>query len=113
MRIDQQLALGSKQLDQSAEIAQGLVALRLARRVRQSEAAIRAGLSRATAQRIEKGDPGVAIGMLLRYLDAIAPGMTLMQLLNGDDPSIDALNRRLRPRRVRDLNKAELEALDF
>lgn len=43
MRVDQQLALGSKQLDQSAEIAQGLVALRLARRVRQSEAAIRAG----------------------------------------------------------------------
>lgn len=39
--------------------------------------------------------------------------MTLMQLLNGDDPSIDALKRRLRPQRVRDLNKAELEALDF
>ena len=88
MRVDQQLALASKLLGQSAEIAQCLVSLRHARRVRQGEAAVRASLSRATAQRIEKGDPGVAIGALLRYLDAIAPGLTLLQLLSGDDPAI-------------------------
>ena len=87
--------------------------MRLARRVRQGEAAVRAGLSRATAQRIEKGDPGVAIGALLRYLDAIAPGMTLLQLLSGDDPAIIALERRSRPQRVRALNTAEMKALDF
>jgi transcriptional regulator with XRE-family HTH domain len=87
--------------------------LRLARRVRQSEAAIRAGLSRATAQRIEKGDPGVAIGALLRYLDAIAPGLTLIQLLSGDDPAIIAMERRSKPQRVRELTKAEMKVLDF
>ncbi len=113
MRVDQQLSLASKQLGQSAEIAQYLVSLRIARHVRQGEAAVRAGLSRATAQRIEKGDPGVAIGALLRYLDAIAPGMTLLQLLSGNDPAIAALERRLRPQRVRDLSAAEMKALDF
>ena len=113
MRIDQQLTLSSKQLSQSTEIAQCLVSLRLARRVRQSEAAIRAGLSRATAQRIEKGDPGVAIGALLRYLDAIAPGLTLIQLLSGDDPAIIAMERRSKPQRVRELTKAEMKVLDF
>lgn len=113
MRVDQQLALASNQLNQAAEIAQCLVSLRLARHVRQSEAAVRAGLSRATAQRIEKGDPGVAIGALLRYLDAIAPGVTLLQLLSGNDPAIIALERRSRPQRVRVLSAAEMKALDF
>ena len=113
MRVDQQLALSSKQINESTSLAEQLVNLRLARRVRQSEAAIRAGLSRTTAQRIEKGDPGVAIGALLRYLDAIAPGMTLLQLLSGNDPAIAALERRSRPQRVRDLSTAELKALDF
>ena len=87
MRVKQTLVLNSIQLEQSAEIARCLVGLRHAHRVRQSEAAIRAGLSRATAQRIEKGDPGVAIGVLLRYLDAIAPGLSFLQLLNGNDPT--------------------------
>jgi len=113
MRVDQQLALSSKQLNESTSLAEQLVNLRLARRVRQGEAAIRAGLSRTTAQRIEKGDPGVAIGALLRYLDAIAPGMTLLQLLNGNDPSIVAMERRSRPQRVRVLNTSEMKALDF
>ena len=113
MRVNQQLILASTQLSQSIEIAQCLVSLRLARRVRQSEAAVRAGLSRATAQRIEKGDPGVASGALLRYLDAIAPGITLLQLLSGNDPAIIALERRSRPQRVQDLSKAEIKALDF
>ena len=113
MRVDQQLALSSKQLNESTSLAEQLVNLRLARRVRQGEAAIRAGLSRTTAQRIEKGDPGVAIGALLRYLDAIAPGMTLLQLLSGNDPAIAALERRSRPQRVRDLSTAEMKALDF
>jgi hypothetical protein len=55
----------------------------------------------------------VAIGALLRYLDAIAPGITLLQLLSGNDPAIIALERRSRPQRVQDLSKAEIKALDF
>jgi transcriptional regulator with XRE-family HTH domain len=113
MRIKQALILNSKHLEESIKIAKCLVVIRHARRMRQSEAAIRSGLSRATAQRIEKGDPGVAIGALLRYLDAIAPGLTFLQLLNGDDPAIISLARRSQPQRVRDLTKEELKALDF
>ena len=113
MRIKQQLTLAEKQLDQSAEIARCLVSLRIARHVRQSEAALRAGLSRGTAQRIEKGDPGVAIGSLLRYLNAIAPDCTLLQLLNRTDPALITFESRLRPQRVRDLTAAEMKELDF
>lgn len=113
MRVDQHRSLASKQLSQAIEIAQCLVTLRHARHVRQGEAAVRAGLSRATAHRIEKGDPGVAIGALLRFLDAIAPGVTLLQLLSGNDPAIGALTRRSRPQRVRDLSAAEMKVLDF
>jgi hypothetical protein len=39
--------------------------------------------------------------------------MTLLQLLNSDDPAIIALERRSRPQRVRELSKAEMKALDF
>ena len=49
----------------------------------------------------------------MRYLNAIVPGMTFLQLLNGDDPAIMALARRSRPQRVRELTKEDLKALDF
>jgi hypothetical protein len=39
--------------------------------------------------------------------------MTLLQLLNGNDPSIVAMERRSRPQRVRVLNASEMKALDF
>ena len=38
-------------------------------------------MSRNTAYRLEKGDPGIAMGQILRYLDAIVPGKTLLELL--------------------------------
>jgi transcriptional regulator with XRE-family HTH domain len=113
MRIDQLSALPPEQLSQTSKIGENLLVLRLARKVRQSEAAVRAGLSRATTQRIEKGDPGVAIGALLRYIDAIAPGMTLLQLLEKNDPSVISFERSNRPQRVRSLSASELKALDF
>jgi transcriptional regulator with XRE-family HTH domain len=90
-----------------------LARLRTARRVKQSDAAVRAGLSRNTAYRIEQGDPGLAIGQLLRYLDAIAPGSTLADLLLQSDPALPALAARERTRRVRDLTAAEREELNF
>jgi transcriptional regulator with XRE-family HTH domain len=65
--------------------------VRLARNIKQDTAAVRAGLSRNTAHRLEKGDPGIAIGHLLRYLEAIAPGKSLMDLLAENDPALLSL----------------------
>ncbi len=87
--------------------------MRAARRMRQEEAALRAGISRNTAYRLEHGDPGVAIGQLLRYLDAIAPGLKLVDALAMRDPSLQALRARELTGRVRAMTKQELIELDF
>ncbi len=87
--------------------------LRHARRVKQQEAALRAGMSRNSAYRLEKGDPGLAIGQILRYLEAIAPGTTLLELLSQSDPALEILGRREKKRRVRNMTQAELHDLDF
>ncbi|GBU15586.1 transcriptional regulator [Polaromonas sp.] len=113
MRVNQTATLPANLAEKIAHLGEALVRLRHARRVKQSEAALRSGISRATAQRLEKGDPGVALGVLIRYLDAIAPGMSLFKLLSGDDPSLFALDARLRSQRVRDLTATELKELNF
>lgn len=94
-------------------MGQLLARLRLARKVKQSDAALRAGLSRNTAYRIEKGDPGVALGQVLRYLEALVPGGALLDLLSENDPSLVALRAREKSKRARDLTAAELKELDF
>lgn len=105
--------LNDKQLAQTREIGESLHRLRIARRIKQSEAAVRAGMSRPTARKIEQGDPARTLGQLIRYLGVIAPGMTLQQLLQGKDPSVIFLEESERRRRVRDLTEAEKAALDF
>ena len=90
-----------------------LARLRLARNIKQDTAAVRAGLSRNTAYRLEKGDPGIAIGHLLRYLEAIAPGKSLVDLLSENDPALLSLQEKERRHRVRDLTAQELKGLDF
>ena len=113
MKINQSAVLPSHLLAQSRSIGQLLARLRLARRVKQTDAALRAGLSRNTAYRIEQGDPGLAIGQVLRYLDAIAPGSTLIDLLTQADPALVALTVREQTHRVRDLSSSELDELKF
>lgn len=113
MKTRQQAALPPEQLAEVARLANALVRLRHARRVTQADAALRAGLSLGTAKRLEKGDAGVAIGGLLRYLNAIAPGLSLERLLAGDDPSLAALEIRERGQRVRRLSSTERDELDF
>ena len=71
------------------------------------------GLSRNTVYRLEKGDPGLAVGQVFRYLDAISPGSTLLDLLSENDPALVALSAREKTRRVRDLTAAERQELDF
>ncbi len=94
---------------EAQHIGRLLTQLRLARKVKQSDAARDSGVSRSTIYRIEKGDPGVALGQLLRYLKAIAPGSTLQDLLNAADPALHApADKR---HRVRDGGAAELPQL--
>lgn len=113
MKISQSSALPPQLLYQATQIGRRLARLRLARRIKQTDAALRAGLSRNTAYRLERGDPGLAIGQILRYLDAIAPGSTLLDLLSESDPALAALAARERTQRVRDLSATELDELDF
>lgn len=113
MKVSQAATLPSHLMEESARIGQLLARLRLARRVKQTDAALRAGLSRNTAYRLEKGDPGLAVGQVLRYLEAIAPGSTLLDLLCEKEPALISLNAREKTRRVRDLTADELRELDF
>ena len=113
MKISQSAALPPHLLDQATQLGRRLARLRLARGIKQTDAALRAGLSRNTAYRIERGDPGLAIGQVLRYLDAIAPGSTLLDLLSESDPALAALAARERTQRVRDLSATEVDELDF
>lgn len=113
MKIDQNSAMPPALKAQLAELGLRLSKARLARRVRQSEAASRAGISRATASLIENGSAAVSIGQVIRYLDAIAPGKTLVSLLTVDDPLVLAMAQESLPKRARTLSPAELKELEF
>jgi transcriptional regulator with XRE-family HTH domain len=113
MKVSQVATLSPSQLDECARLGQQLARLRIARKVKQTDAALRSGLSRNTVYRLEKGDPGLAFGQVLRYLQAIAPGRTLLDLLSETDPALLSLEAREKTRRVRDMTSAELKELDF
>ena len=113
MKITQSALLNSSQVAQAKGLGTALARLRIARGMKQDQAALRAGLSRNTAYRLEKGDPGTAMGQILRYLDAIVPGKTLLELLSETDPALAALSAREQRRRARSLSKRELDEIDF
>jgi DNA-binding XRE family transcriptional regulator len=113
MKVTQSALLNSTQAAEAKKLGTALARLRIARGVKQDQAALRAGLSRNTAYRLEKGDPGAAIGQVLRYLEAIVPGKTLLELLSETDPALAALSAKERRRRARELSKRELEEIDF
>jgi len=101
MKTNAILSLPAELHEQAREIGERLARLRAAHPMRQVDAAVRAGLSRSTASRIEGGDPGVALGQILRYVHAIAPGISLGRLLSEELPSLTALQSRERTKRVR------------
>ncbi|HSW17154.1 MAG TPA: helix-turn-helix transcriptional regulator [Ramlibacter sp.] len=105
--------MSPQRIEEARQLGEKLARLRMARRVRQADAAARAGISRSTAGLLEKGDLGRTQAQILRYLDAIAPGVSLLSLLQEDDPSLRALAVREASRRVRSLSKGELDKLDF
>lgn len=113
MKRDESPLLTSARLLEAQELGEKIARLRMARRLRQVDAAARAGLARSTAALIEKGDLGRTQAQILRYLEAIAPGVTLLALLQETDPSLKALSARELTRRVRPMSKEELQKLDF
>ena len=113
MKRDEQPLMTPDRLSEARQLGEKLARLRMARRIRQADAATRAGISRSTAVLLEKGDLGRTQAQILRYLEAIAPGVTLLSLLREDDPSLHALAAREATQRVRELSPAELQRLDF
>jgi transcriptional regulator with XRE-family HTH domain len=113
MKRNEAPLMNPKRLEEARQLGERLARLRTARRIRQADAAARAGISRSTAVLLEKGDLSRTQAQVLRYLDAIAPGVSLLSLLKEDDPSLQALAARETTQRVRELGKAELQRLDF
>jgi DNA-binding XRE family transcriptional regulator len=113
MKVTQAALLTPNLASEARKLGAGIARLRIARGMKQDQAALRAGLSRNTAYRLEKGDPGVALGQILRYLDAIVPGKTLFDLLAESDPALAALSSQEQRRRARELSKRELDEIDF
>ena len=113
MKVSQSSMLSPLQLEECLRLGRLLARLRIARKVKQTDAALRSGLSRNTVYRLEKGDPGLAFGQVLRYLEAIAPGSDLLALLSEADPALLALAAREKTQRVRDMSIAELKELEF
>jgi transcriptional regulator with XRE-family HTH domain len=105
--------ISTNRLSEAADLGAKLTRLRTARKLRQLDVAARAGLSRSTAALIEKGDPGRTVAQILRYLEAIAPGLPLVALLLESDPSLKALEQLETTQRVRPLSTTELQQLDF
>jgi DNA-binding XRE family transcriptional regulator len=113
MKITQSAVLTSSLAAEAKKLGAAVARLRIARGVQQDQAALRAGLSRNTAYRLEKGDPGIAMGQVLRYLDAIVPGKTLLELLSETDPALAALSAQEQRRRTSELSKRQLDEIDF
>lgn len=113
MKIDELPLLTEAQKREAAELGAKLARLRRARRLRQADAAARAGLSRSTAALIEAGDPRRTLAQLMRYLGAIAPRLSLLDLLRETDPALKALAAAEATKRVRKLSPSELKRLDF
>ncbi len=113
MKYKEAPLLANHRLSETTDIGAKLARLRRARKMRQVDAAARAGLSRSTAALLEKGDPGRTMAQILRYLEAMAPGVSLLALLQESDPSLKALAQAEATQRVRTLSAQELDKLDF
>jgi transcriptional regulator with XRE-family HTH domain len=113
MKYKESAVLTPELTAQATLLGERIARLRQARRMLQSDAALRAGISRPVASQIEAGDAGRSLGQVLRYLAAIVPGMTLQDLLAGTDPSLRALELKEKTHRVRKLSDAELKKLEF
>ena len=113
MKHNEKLLMPEERIEESAQIGAKLARLRVARGIRQVDAAVRAGMARSTAVLIEKGDPGRTLAQIFKYLEAIAPGVSMLELLQESDPALVVLAARELTQRVRTMSQKELDQLDF
>ena len=113
MKRNETSLLTPARVHEARELGEKLARLRTARKLRQVDAAAKAGLARSTVVLIEKGDLSRTQAQILRYLEAIAPGLTLLGLLQETDPSLKVLSAQELTQRVRPLSATELRKLDF
>lgn len=113
LKRDETPLMTPAQAAETQSIGEKLARLRLARRMRQADAAARAGPPRSTAALIEKGAPGRTLAQALRYLGAVAPSLTLLALRQEEDLALRALAARETTQRARPLSPAEPKDLGF
>jgi transcriptional regulator with XRE-family HTH domain len=113
MKKAQNIAISPPLLQELKGIGERIARMRKARRMLQAEAAVRANISRETASRIENGDAAVAIGQIVRYLDVIAPGVSLARLYETQDAALAMLESAEKRQRARKFTPKALKRYDF
>ena len=85
------------------KLGQNLKKARLRRRLKMSVIADRAGISRETLSKIQKGNPGVSMGKYAAVIFAIGLGIDWMNLANIEKDAMgQMLDEERIPRRARD-----------
>ncbi len=113
MKKPQNLAMTPSLIQNLVTMGERIARMRKARSLLQTEAALRANISRETASRIENGDAAVAIGQIVRYLDVIAPGVDLTRLYDTADHALAILDKSEKRQRARHHNAKGLAKYDF
>lgn len=113
MKKSQNIAMSLHLIQGLDDIGKHISRMRKARHLLQAEAAVRANISRETASRIENGDASVAIGQIVRYLDVIAPGVSLARLYEMKDAALSTLESAEKRQRARKLSPKALKQYDF
>ena len=95
-------AIPRQMIAELAKVGEDIRCARIRRRFTMAELSQRAGISRTTLDKVEKGHPGVAIGIYARILFILGITGTIAQLadLSNDPISRDLEIARL-PKRVR------------
>ncbi len=85
------------------KLGESLKKARLRRRLKMETIAERAGISRATLDKIQKGDPGVSMGNYAAVIFALGLGIKWMSLADiSKDKVGQSLDEERIPRRARD-----------
>ena len=113
MKKAQNIAIPLPLSEELKALGEHIARLRKARRLLQTEVAVRANISRETASRIENGDAAVAIGQVVRYLNVIAPGTKLGNLHTTPDAALAVLENSEKRQRARKLSPKALKQYDF
>jgi transcriptional regulator with XRE-family HTH domain len=114
MKTAQHAVISEQQAQSLKTLGARLARLRIARRLTQAMAAERAGMSRITVSRIENGEPSVAIGQLVRYLDVLDRKDAVSRLVEPeDDPAVRQLAATEKTRRASPLSEQERGRYDF